>query len=303
MNKHSRCFWLLAFLAAVGCNRQVSVSTTRLIPQETLERLKVHGAWSEPVNGLRCCILLKSDTVTETDRLEAVFVISNVADKPVKLYEWGFPPFSGDSVHWRIGEQFTWATSRNICATAYGGKARLQAGHLMVMGPVDVVIPATPGTHNLGPLYSARTGNLAAPPVPLHITAAEWGEPANGVRVRIAARTPKVFVGEAFNLTAFVHNMEHSVLRFRYPCSYLPEVTADSGLITVTCRPRDPSGSGECSRGIVLEYEVPVKGPSVEPGDYKLRVVIEAAPASTPRGECWHGRVASNVIPIRVVSR
>jgi len=303
MKKHTKWFSSVAFLVAVGCTREMLIVTTRQIPEETSRQFKVHGAWSQPVNGLTCCILLRSDTAMESECVEAVFVIRNVGERPVTLYHVGSPPFGDLSFAWKVGEQRTIVHPRDLCAVAHAGKVRLQPGRLMAIGPMNVVIPPTPGRRNVSASFRMRTAALETPPVVLDITAAEWGEPCNGIRLRVAALSASLVIREQNYLRAYIHNLDHTPLRFPHPQSSVSPAVLDKDLISITYRNDGLSGLGSFGKGFVAEYELSLKDLPAEPGDYKLRVIIEVAASRTPQGECWHGRVVSNVIPIRLVWR
>lgn len=187
----------LLLLFSSGCTRVYEVEQTREEQQRLLDCLSVHGEWSAPVSGFRCRICLASNDAVETESVDAAFVVSNVGDEPTSIQDWDAPPFSGHWLNWRMdGRPFVGVHPRETCATFYSGRMRMRPGGIAIFGPVCILTPPRPGAHTIVASFKAGDHLLDAPAVQFRVRPALWGEPMNGVRLRIRSPDEPIRSGE-----------------------------------------------------------------------------------------------------------
>ena len=317
-----------ALIVAHGCRapRKVKESwfaQTDRQRREIMKGLPVRGPWSTPCGGLQCRILLSRDRVAETGYLTGTLVVRNTSTETVVLK---------DTHHFAAGRLWKLDDAHLPVRVTLGPihcrpvvtKADLAPGRSLVMSPVKFCIPPRPGRHDVTAsfflstcprpsLVESERGSrstagsslrnrvkLTAPPVGIQVSSVDWGEPANGIRLRIAAQEAVVNLADRVRLAVFIHSMDGSSLLLPAFLRNSPEIARKDDLVTATykadtrwpCSKRDPFTVHSPSFDLYKSF--------IEPGDYRLRIALEGVGTTTSKAGARSGEFVSNEIPIRV---
>jgi len=291
--------WMLTL---IGCQSETLYVPDKAQQAAIVAELKMAGPWSPPAGTLRCRLLLQSNQIMETSTLGGAILIENTTGRSITLHAAGSPPFGAQSVRWRADDHWL-RTSLDIVPVAQltTETTSLAPGDQLVLESHLLVAPG-PGQRQISAALVTTDGQtLLTPPITVQVTPADWGQPNDGIRLRLSSRKLRYVVGENLMLNAFIHNMEHDPLSMHPPDWSSLQIDVRRDLVLMRVSTADAQNA-QVARGQAWWSTVPTSL-LLAPGKYTLRLEFNSPELPVSYARAWHGRVASNEATIEVVAR
>ncbi|HEX2971464.1 MAG TPA: hypothetical protein VHP11_03985 [Tepidisphaeraceae bacterium] len=301
MNRIHRliCVGALA-MALVGCEMPTTFSKDPAAQQQTLKMLPVAGEWSQPVDGVRCRLLLEQGRVIETNAVGAAFEIENVSSKPITLSSTGRPPFEGNALTWMIGQMPVVPEWMELAQETTTARMRLAPGQSYVTEMVKLLVPPGPGEQQVSAQLDAGGRLLKTAPVTLRVTPAAWGEPVKGIRARLSLGQDVYKVGQSLHARLFIHNLDHDPLVIHPPNWSTFDVAIKKQAVTMRVETADEQYA-EVAKGWFWASAVP-NSLLLAPGIYHFQLVLQSPELPIQFRRAWFGKLTTNEVTVEVVA-
>lgn len=290
---------VLMFMA--GCKAQATYTKDPQVQEQTAKLLPVAGPWSQPVNGVRCRLLLEQSRIIETNALGAALELENVSAQSVTLSSTGMPPFGANAVTWMIGQATVTPEWVELAKESTTAQMQLQPKQTYLTDMVKLIVPPGPGEQQVSAQFTAGDRVLNAEPVALRVTPAAWGETVKGIRARLSLGKEIYTVGQPLHVRLFIHNMDHAPLVI-HPASWTSlNIDVKREIITFRVGTADEQYS-EVAKGWFWAGDVP-NSLLLAPGKYRVRLVLESSEMPIQYRRAWFGKFLTNEVTLEVVAQ
>ncbi|MGE5611852.1 MAG: hypothetical protein ACM359_21580 [Bacillota bacterium] len=293
------CLAVMVMVIA-GCKAQATYSKDAAVQDQTVKMLPVVGEWSQPVDGVRCRLLLEQGRVIETNAVGAALEIENVSSQPITLSSTGMPPFGGNAVVWTMGQTTVVPDWMELAKESTTARMQLEPKQSYVTDMVKLLVPPGPGEQQVGAQFSAGDRVLKAQPVTLRVTPAAWGQAVKGIRARLSLGKEVYTVGQPLHVRLFIHNMDHSPLVI-HPANWNSvDIDVKREIVTFSVSTADEQYA-EVAKSWFWAGEVP-NSLLLAPGKYRVRLVLDSPEMPIQYRRAWFGKFLTNEASLEVVA-
>ena len=271
---------LLCILA--GCASGTKPVET-VAPPADMQALPVCGPWTELVPGLRMRICVDRTIAEETAIIRAALVVQNTATATVSL---AAADAKQSLCVWGVDDM-------PMGESVPGRELSLAAGQTWTSPMTEVGIPPGQPHRTIRAQIGAKTGTSSAT-MPITVTPAKWGEPSNGLRLRLSVDREKYAAGEKTAVRLFLHNATDKPITIQPLDQASRDQEAHKDRLhlwfkTVDDLVRDIPPGGFTA----VKLDEPLL---LAPGHYRLKATIVSKELSVAHAAAWVGSVMSNEV-------